>query len=325
MLTNSYGPSQPIGSNSRIPCARESEAAAAQCERISRTRPRARERDGHGSAIECGDKRDVERDAEPNKRSNTRARQTENVRIYKKGFGNIPHARERGISPRRKEAADNAATSRARGTWGGARNRRDRVTTALSQLQTEGILKALAVADLKGLPLTRHWTVDYELAGIADRDGAAFVGRLLAIVGRFARVRGGRFAAVWVREVGQRNGAHVHIAFHLPRGWLLGCLTRRWIKAAGGRYSKGVSHIRPIGGSLNCAWTSPALYRENLERLGNYLTKGSDSAVAAELGLELLKPGGEIIGKRWGRTQNLKDNSKAMSLSVANCISSLSR
>ena len=174
----------------------------------------------------------------------------------------------------------------------------------------------MAVADLVGMPLTRHWTVDYERAGIADRDGAAFVGRLLAIVSRFARVRGGSFAAVWVREIGVRNGAHVHIAFHLPRGWRLGYLTRRWIGQAGGRYSKGVSHIRPIGGSLSYAWTSASLYRENLERLGNYLTKGSDPAVAAELGLELLKPGGAIVGKRWGRTQNL--NPSHMTLPTVN-------
>lgn len=237
--------------------------------------PRARERDGSG-AIESGDKRGAELDRKPDKRSNTRAC-------------------ERAASFQKPE----------KGTWGGARNRRDRVTTALSQRHAEGVLQAMAVADLAGMPLTRHWTVDYERAGIADRDGAAFVGRLLAIVGRFARVRGGSFAAVWVREVGVRNGAHVHIAFHLPRGWRLGYLTRRWIKAAGGQHAKRVSHIRPIGGSLNCAWTSPALYRENLERLGNYLTKGSDPAVAAELGLELLKPGGAIVGKRWGRTQNL--------------------
>ena len=283
MQLSSYGPSQPIEGDLNI--------------------PRARERDGHGSAIESGDKRD----AEPNKRSDTRARERENLRTYEKGFGNIPHARATGVCQRRKMGADNLATSRVRGTWGGARNRRDRVTTALSQRHAEGVLQAMAVADLAGMPLTRHWIVDYEMAGIADRDGAAFVGRLLIFLRRYARAQGESFAAVWVREVGVRNGAHVHIAFHLPRGWRLGFLTRRWIKAAGGRYSKGVSYIRPIGGSLNCAWTSPALYRENLERLGNYFTKGSESAVAAELGLELLKPGGAIIGKRWGRTQNLSN------------------
>lgn len=222
-------------------------------------------------------------------------------------FFRIPRARESGEGRRNNTRAGAEANFQKpkKGSWGGARNRADRVTTALSQRQAESVLMAMAVADLAGLPLTRHWTVDYELAGIADRDGAAFVGKLLALCGRFARVRGGSFAAVWVREVGVRNGAHVHIALHLPRGWRLGYLTRDWIKRAGGTYCKGVSRIRPIGGSVNCAWTSPALYRENLERLGNYLTKGSDSAAAAELGLELLKPGGAIVGKRCGRTQNL--------------------
>jgi hypothetical protein len=227
-------------------------------------------------------------------------------------FATDTRPRERGDDRRNNTRAKAKAsiTTPEKETWGGARNRRDRVTTALSQSHSEGLLMAMAYADLVGMPLTRHWTVDYELAGIADRDGAAFVGRLLALCGRYVRTKGGRFAAVWVREVGVRNGAHVHIAFHLPRGWRLGYLTRRWIKAAGGQYRKSVSRIRPIGGSVNCAWTSPELYRENLERLGNYLTKGSDSAVAAELGLELLKPGGAIVGKRCGRTQNLRHQSR---------------
>lgn len=66
--------------------------------------------------------------------------------------------------------------------------------------------------------------------------------------------------------------------------------------------------MRPFSLASCNVRTCPALYRENLERLGNYLTKGSDAAVAAELGLELLKPGGVIIGKRWGRTQNLRNS-----------------
>lgn len=164
----------------------------------------------------------------------------------------------------------------------------------------------MAVAEPIGLPLNRHWTVDYELAWIDDVDGAAFVGRLLDLARRYARTKGGSFAAVWVREVGKRNGAHVHIAFHWPGGWKLGHLTRKWIKQAGGTCSKGISRVRPIGGSLNCAATSLGLYRANLEKVGNYLIKGSDDAVVAELGLELVKPGGRIIGKRSGRTQNLR-------------------
>lgn len=324
MLLCSYGPSQPIEGDSRIPRARERDAgdalksgdkrtADAAAELSIENNTHAREREAaaadNGAISRARERRASAtithaRESE-SFGSNTRARERENLRAYKKSFGSIPPAHEREVFRSRKKGKDDADTSRAKGTWGGARNRRDRVTTALSQRHAEGVLQAMAVADLVGMPLTRHWTVDYERAGIADRDGAAFVGRLLAIVSRFARKRGGCYAAVWVREVGVRNGAHVHIALHLPRGWRLGYLTRDWIKRAGGTYLKGVSRIRAIGGGVNCAWTSPALYRENLERLGNYFTKGSDSTVAAELGLELLKPSGAIIGKRCGRTQNL--------------------
>lgn len=294
MQTYCYGPSQPIRGKSRIPCARETDAPATACESITRTRESKAAETDNGAISRARERRSSATNTHTREGesfvSNSHTRERENERNYKNGD---------------KRARDNTGTSRAKRTWGGARNCRDRVTTALSQRHAEGVLQAMAVADLAGIPLIRHWIVDYELAGIADRDGAAFVGKLLALCGRYVRAKGGRFAAVWVREVGRRNGAHVHIALHWPRGWKLGYLTRRWIKAAGGQYRKGVSRIRPVGGSLNCAWTSPDLYRENLERLGSYFTKGSDSAVAAELGLELLKPGGTIVGKRWGRTQNL--------------------
>lgn len=218
----------------------------------------------------------------------------------------ITHARERTIPQGSENTRNN---TRAKGTWGGARNRRDRVTTALRQQHAEGILRAIAVAELNGLALNRFWTVNYEWAGIDDSDGAAFVGRLLAQCGRYARARGGAFAAVWVREIGVKNGAHVHIAIHFPTGWKLrGHLPRKWIKAAGGKYSAKVSDMRPIGGRLDCNLNNSQHYWANAEAMGNYMVKGSADAVADELGLVTRKNGGRVIGKRWGRTQNL--NSK---------------
>ncbi|WP_394728945.1 hypothetical protein [Altererythrobacter sp. GH1-8] len=208
----------------------------------------------------------------------------------------IPRAREKRVKRNNTRA----------GQWGGARNRKDRITTALKQEHAEGILRAIAVAELKGMPLNRFWTVNYEWAGIDDSEGAAFIGRLLQLCQRYARAREGSFAAVWVREIGPKNGAHVHIAFHLPSGWRLsGPLIRKWIKQAGGRYSAKVSDMRPIGGSLQCAVTNPSHYWANAEAMANYMVKGSADAVADELGLSLRKWGGRVIGKRWGRTQNL--------------------
>lgn len=206
----------------------------------------------------------------------------------------------------RARAREASATNTRTREWGGARNRRDRVTAALRQEHAEGILRAIAVAELKGMPLNRFWTVNYEWAGIDDADGAAFVGALLTQCRRFARSQGWAFAAVWVREIGAKNGAHVHIAFHIPSGRKLsGHLTQKWIKAAGGKYSAKVSKIVPVGGRLDCNLNNPQHYWANVEAMANYMVKGSADAVAEELGLSLRKWSGRVIGKRWGRTQNL--------------------
>lgn len=206
----------------------------------------------------------------------------------------------------RKKGANNPHTSPPKGTWGGARNSKDRVTEALKQEHAEGILKAIAIADLKGMPLNRFWTVNYEWAGVHDSEAAAFIGRLLAQCARYARTRGGAFAAVWVREIGAKNGGHVHIALHFPAGWKMsGHKVRKWIKAAGGKYRAKVSDMRPIGGRLDCNLSNPQHYWANAEAMGNYMVKGSADAVAEELGLTVRKRGGRVLGKRCGRTQNL--------------------
>jgi len=219
-------------------------------------------------------------------------------------YGSNQGSRE--LTTERSCPLSNGSNTRAKG-WGGARNFKNRTTIALRQEHAEGILSAIAVADLTGLTLNRFWTVNYERAGIEDSTGARFIGNLLAQCNRYARTNGGQFAAVWVREIGPKNGAHVHIALHFPTGWKLsGHLTRKWIKRASGRYCAKVSDIRPIGGHLDCVLTSPAHYWANAEAMANYMLKGSGDDVADELGLRLRKCGGQVVGKRWGRTQNLK-------------------
>lgn len=68
--------------------------------------------------------------------------------------------------------------------------------------------------------------------------------------------------------------------------------------------------FQSISGCSNCAQTSRALNRENLEALANHMLKGSADDVAAELWLSLRKRGGEEIGKRRGRTQNLRHRTR---------------
>ena len=121
----------------------------------------------------------------------------------------------------------------------------------LSRQQVEGMIAAAQFAASANLNIQRHWTVHYERAGIADRHGAAFIGRLLKLVGKAARRAGGEMAAQWVRENGEGKGAHVHILLHLPAGMTLRGRTRHWIVTAGGTFRLRVSKVGRSAGAYH--------------------------------------------------------------------------
>ena len=140
-------------------------------------------------------------------------------------------------------------TSRAlNSTWGGPRNRANRVSLHLSQRQATELIAATLFARSIGKPFNRHWTVHYELAGIAEHDAARFIGRLIDLARKQARRDGGELAAAWAREGGDGKGGHVHMMLHLPPGMTLKNRTRRWIKAAGGIARRRASKVRTIAG-----------------------------------------------------------------------------
>ena len=167
------------------------------------------------------------------------------------------------------------------------------------------MIEAANYAERIGLAFNRHWTVHYEMAGIAEPDGTAFVGRLLALVGKHVRRAGGKFAALWARENGDRKGGHVHILMHLPSGMTLQNLTRRWIKTAGGNPVRRVSKVRTIGGLLTNAKVGGAGYRSNADAVLAYLIKAASDETGRALALPRFGEGGPIIGKRAGWTQNI--------------------
>ncbi|MFN7323223.1 MAG: hypothetical protein ACK5SM_00575, partial [Sphingomonadales bacterium] len=84
--------------------------------------------------------------------------------------------------------------------------------------QCEALIAAADRAEQMGLAFNRHWTVHYERAGIAEPDGARFVGRLLKLTGDYARRHNSKVTAIWVRENGDGKGGHVHILMHLSLG-----------------------------------------------------------------------------------------------------------
>jgi len=194
--------------------------------------------------------------------------------------------------------------------WGGARNRADRESWHLSYGQVKKLLMAARVAELTGLRFNRHWTVHYERAGIAECDGARFIGHLLKLASAQARRDGGQMAAIWVRENGEGKGGHVHIMLHLPAGTHLRNRTRRWIVAAGGKYRARVSRVNSIGGRLSFAELggdpmSDQHYRANAEAVLRYLLKYGNVGAGEALGLARFGEAGKVIGKRCGFTQNI--------------------
>ncbi len=177
-----------------------------------------------------------------------------------------------------------------------------------------------ATAVKAGLPINRMTTPHWGAMGVPDAEAGAALGRLLKLIRDALAAMGLPFAFAWVRENDDGDGSkgsHAHILMHIPAAAGRGFLKRlpAWVRlAAGGRfnrrtrrvvgpaYVKGAVLTRRIGGKLAVA---PGVYRVNLALAVDYLLKGADDATAAALALELREPGGRVIGKRCGWSENI--------------------
>ncbi|MEN3973795.1 hypothetical protein [Emcibacter sp. SYSU 3D8] len=208
--------------------------------------------------------------------------------IYTKTLGGVP-------SP-----------SPARQTWGGARNRGDRVSHALTLKQATNIIEAARHAIRVGLPFNRHITIHWETTGIPDRRAAWATGRYLKLMGDCVAKQGGRIAWAWARENGAGKGSHVHILVHIPADYPLVRMQRRWLRNITGRpYAAGTIRTKSIGGALAVAQAVTDAYLVNLGEAVAYILKGVSADSAAALGLDKLEPGGRIVGKRVATSQNI--------------------
>lgn len=193
-------------------------------------------------------------------------------------------------------------------TWGGARNRADRISASIGLLKAVEIVEATRRAIAIGLPFNRHLTVHWERAGLTDDQAAAATGRMLKLIRDWVRKRGGDIAHVWVRENGPGKGSHVHVLLHLPHGVTLGGMTKRWYKIVTGwrgRVPSGAVKTKCIGQSARAAGSGSNWYEANLAWLVGYLLKGVDREAANALGLNRRNEGGRIIGKRVAASTNL--------------------
>lgn len=190
--------------------------------------------------------------------------------------------------------------------WGGARNRRDRISDELSRAQAENIIEAAQHAVAIGLAFNRHITIHWETAGIADADAGNATSQFLKMASDWIGKRGGRMAWAYVRENGDGKGSHVHILVHIPAGHPVGAMQRRWLKRITGRpYVRETINTKSIGGTLAAAQRGDEHYLLNMRKAVGYVVKGVSPATATALRLEKQEAGGRIIGKRCGTSENI--------------------
>lgn len=191
---------------------------------------------------------------------------------------------------------------------GGSRNHADRESHGLTAAQILNLEEAAWFAGAIGLPLNRMITIHWESAGVPLNAMAKATGDFLDRMSKTLARHGRRTAGLWVHENGDWEGGHCHLLFHVPADLvpIVTASQRSWLRKITGRaYRKNVIHSRPIGRHLGLETTNPDLHAVNLNALLRYVFKGATAEAAYRLGLTRLKPGGRIIGKRCGTSQNI--------------------
>lgn len=201
-----------------------------------------------------------------------------------------------------------------RTTKGGARNRADRESHALTAAQIGNLKAARRHAKKIGLPFNRMISIHWEAAGLPLAGMAKATGRFLDLMTKALARRGSRTAWLWVHENGDGKGGHCHVLVHVPAALVptLTGLQRRWLRSITGQsYRRRVIHSDPIGGRLDLEVGNPDLHATNLDAALAYVLKGADPVAARQFDLTVLEPGGCVIGKRCGTSQNISAKARA--------------
>lgn len=201
----------------------------------------------------------------------------------------------------------------ARGTGrGGARNRADRQSHALTAAQIGNLRAAERHAEKIGLPITRMISIHWQAAGVPLASMANATYRFTDLLRKALARHGSRTAWLWTHENvpgnGHEKGGHCHLLAHVPADLVpvITALQRGWLRRITGQpYRARVIHSKPIGGRLGLETGNPDLHAVNLEAALAYVLKGASPEAASKFGLERLEPGGRVIGKRCGTSQNI--------------------
>ena len=171
-----------------------------------------------------------------------------------------------------------------------------------------GVVGAAYSALQIGVPLNRHITIHWGLAGFSDAQSGAATSRLLGLMSDWVRKRGWKFAYIYVREndPDAGKGSHVHILAHVPPhdSKAFTHHQRAWLRRVTGQpYRVGTIRSRPIGPTVRTFANSPDVYLANLDVAIGYLIKSALPDVAETLNLGRRERGGMVMGKRAGWSQ----------------------
>ena len=191
---------------------------------------------------------------------------------------------------------------------GGARNRADRESHALTAVHIANLRAAGHHAATIGLPFTRMISIHWQAAGVPLEGMAKATGRFVDLLTRWLKRKEHRTAWLWVHENCGPKGGHCHLLAHVPPDCvkaLTGQL-RGWLRLITGQpYRARVIYSRPIGKRLGAEVCNPSDHAINLERALAYVLKGASPEAASQFNLELLEPGGRVIGRRCSTSQNI--------------------
>ena len=171
-----------------------------------------------------------------------------------------------GSPPARRESA--IQTAKRPSGRGGARNRGDRETHALTSAQINSLKAAERHAREIGLPFTRMVTIHWERAGVALANMVKATVRFVDLLSKALRRHGSATAWLCVHEGGVGKGGHCHLLVHVPASLSarITRLQRKWLRTISGKpYRNGVIYSKPIGGWLGLDASNEPLLDANLE------------------------------------------------------------
>lgn len=205
-----------------------------------------------------------------------------------------------------------AALSACNTGRGGARNRADRESHELTAAQIGNLKAAECHAAKLGLPFTRMISIHWQAAGVPLAGMVKATGRFTDLMAKALARHGSGTAWLWTHEnapgTGHDKGGHCHLLTYVPTNLVpvVTALQRGWLRRITRQpYRARVIHSKPIGGRLGLEAGNPDLHAINLEAALAYVLKGASPEAASQFALGRLEPGGRVIGKRCGTSQNI--------------------